>query len=47
MLGNTLVGIACGWLYWQRGLIAAILAHFSIDLVLHVVPALLGPIDGV
>ena len=46
MLGNTLVGIACGWLYWQRGLIAAILAHFSIDLVLHVVPALLGPIDG-
>ena len=46
MLGNTLVGIVCGWLFWQRGLIAAILAHFSIDFVLHVLPALLGPIDG-
>jgi membrane protease YdiL (CAAX protease family) len=41
MLGNTLVGIICGWLFWQRGLIAAILAHFSIDLVLHVLPTLL------
>jgi hypothetical protein len=46
MLGNTLVGIVCGWLFWQRGLIAAILAHFSIDFVLHVLPALLGPIEG-
>lgn len=46
MLGNTLVGIVCGWLFWQRGLIAAIVAHFSIDVVLHVLPALLGPIDG-
>ena len=42
MLGNTLVGIVCGWLYWQRSLIAAILAHLSIDIVLHVLPALLG-----
>ncbi len=42
MLGNMLVGIVCGWLFWQRGLIAAIVAHFSIDLVLHVLPALLG-----
>lgn len=42
MLGNTLVGIVCGWLYWQRSIIAAILAHFSIDIVLHVFPALLG-----
>lgn len=46
MLGNTLVGIICGWLFWQRGLIAAILAHFSIDFVLHVLPALFGPING-
>jgi len=42
MLGNTLVGIVCGWLYWQRSLIAAILAHFSVDIVLHLFPALLG-----
>lgn len=41
ILGNTMVGIVCGWLYWQRGLIAAILAHFSVDLVLHVLPALI------
>jgi len=41
MFGNTLVGIVCGWLYWQRSLIAAILAHLSIDVVLHVFPALL------
>lgn len=42
MLGNGLVGIACGWLFWQHGIIAAIAAHFAIDLVLHVVPALLN-----
>lgn len=46
MPGNTLVGIVCGWLFWQRGLIAAIVAHFSIDFVLHVLPAILAPIDG-
>jgi membrane protease YdiL (CAAX protease family) len=40
ILGNSLVGVVCGWLYWQRGLVAAILAHLSVDLVLHVVPAL-------
>jgi hypothetical protein len=44
MLGNTLVGIVCGWLFWRRGLVAAILAHFSIDVVLHVLPTLLVPI---
>lgn len=42
ILGNALVGMVCGWLFWQRSLIAAILAHFSIDLVLHVLPALVG-----
>lgn len=42
ILGNMLVGTVCGWLYWQRSLIAAILAHFFVDLVLHVFPALLG-----
>ena len=41
MLGNGLVGIACGWLFWKHGIISAIAAHFAIDLVLHVVPALL------
>ena len=42
MFGNTLVGLVCGWLYWRRSLIAAIVAHFVIDLVLHVVPAMVS-----
>jgi hypothetical protein len=34
-----------GWLYWRRGLEAAIVAHFAADLVLHVAAPLLpgGP----
>ena len=42
IFGNTLVGMVCGWLYWRRSLIAAILAHFAVDLVLHVLPALVA-----
>ena len=41
MLGNTVVGIACGWLFWRYGIVAAIMAHFAVDLVLHVIPALI------
>ena len=41
MLGNTVVGIACGWLFWKHGIVSAIAAHFAIDFVLHVLPALL------
>jgi membrane protease YdiL (CAAX protease family) len=37
---NTLLGIAFGWLYWKRGLEAAIISHFSADLILHVLLAL-------
>lgn len=37
---NGLLGIAFGWLYWKRGLEAAIISHFSADLILHVVLAL-------
>lgn len=42
IVGNTVVGTVCGWLYWQRSLIAAILAHFSVDFVLHVLTTLSG-----
>lgn len=42
IVGNCVVGILYGWCYWRRGLIAAIVAHFSVDLVLHVLPALVG-----
>ena len=37
---NGLLGIVFGWLYWKRGLEAAMLSHFSADLVLHVLLAL-------
>jgi len=46
MLGNSFVGILCGWMFWRSGLIAATLAHFSVDLVLHVLPALLAFFGG-
>jgi hypothetical protein len=38
---NGIAGIVCGWLYWQSGLEAAMFAHFTADLVLHVVSPLL------
>jgi membrane protease YdiL (CAAX protease family) len=34
---NAFVGLAFGYLYWSRGLEAAMLAHFTADLVLHLV----------
>jgi membrane protease YdiL (CAAX protease family) len=37
---NGLGGVAFGWLYWKRGLEAAMVAHFSADVVLHVLLAL-------
>lgn len=33
----TPVGLAFGWLYWKRGLEAAILSHFVIDVIVHVI----------
>lgn len=38
---NGLAGVVFGWLYWQRGLLAAMVAHFSADIVLHVLAPLL------
>jgi membrane protease YdiL (CAAX protease family) len=37
---NGLIGIACGWLYWKHGFEAAVISHFSADLILHVLLAL-------
>jgi len=34
---NGVGGIIFGWLYWKKGLESAILAHFSADIVLHVI----------
>jgi membrane protease YdiL (CAAX protease family) len=33
---NGIASIIFGWLYWRRGLESAIVAHFSTDIVLHV-----------
>lgn len=39
---NGVGGVVFGWLYWKRGLEAAIVAHFTTDIVLLVIfPALL------
>lgn len=37
---NGLGGIVFGYLYWKRGLESAMIAHFSTDIVLHVLFAL-------
>jgi membrane protease YdiL (CAAX protease family) len=37
---NGVAGLAFGWLYWTYGLESAIIAHFSADMVLHVIFAL-------
>lgn len=36
LLLNAVVGTLCGYLYWREGLEAAMVAHGSADLVLHV-----------
>ena len=41
LLLNGIWGVLFGWLYWKRGLLAAVLAHFSADIVLHVAAPLL------
>ncbi len=43
ILLNSIGGIVFGYLYWKRGLESAMLAHFSADIVLHVLlPLLFG-----
>ncbi|MFB6093562.1 MAG: CPBP family intramembrane glutamic endopeptidase [Halanaeroarchaeum sp.] len=37
ILLNGVAGIVFGWLYWRRGLLAAMLSHFTADVVLHVI----------
>ncbi|WP_025027690.1 CPBP family intramembrane glutamic endopeptidase [Caldalkalibacillus mannanilyticus] len=33
---NMIGGVLFGWLYWKKGLESAMLAHFSADIILHV-----------
>jgi len=41
LLLNGIGGIVFGWLYWKKGLESAMIAHFSADIVLHVLFPLL------
>ncbi len=41
MLGNIAVSMLYGWCFWKYGLISAIIAHFILDIVLHVLPAMI------
>jgi len=34
---NGLLGVTFGWLYWKYGIESAMIAHFSSDMVLHVI----------
>lgn len=34
---NAIGGVIFGWLYWKKGLESAMVAHFSADVILHVI----------
>ena len=40
ILLNGIGGVIFGWLYWKRGLEAAMISHFVADIILHVLLAL-------
>jgi len=42
LLDNGLAGVVFGWLYWRRGLVAAMVAHCATDFVLYAVLPTLG-----
>ena len=42
LIGNGVPGVVFGWLYWRRGLVAAMICHFAGDLVLKAIAPLLG-----
>lgn len=34
---NSIAGVIFGWLYWRRGLLAAMVAHVTADIVIYVI----------
>ncbi|MEJ2708015.1 MAG: CPBP family intramembrane metalloprotease [Anaerolineales bacterium] len=40
---NGIAGIVFGVLFWQYGLLAAMIAHFTMDILLHVITPMLAP----
>ena len=41
ILLNGIAGVTFGWLHWKKGLEAAMISHFTTDIVLHVILPLL------
>jgi uncharacterized membrane protein len=41
IIGNSLVGTLFGWCYWRLSFVAAVIAHFAVDVAIHAIPALL------
>jgi hypothetical protein len=39
---NGMLGVVAGFLFWRRGIEMAIVCHFFADIVLHVIPPLVG-----
>lgn len=47
LLLNGIGGVAFGWVFWQYGLLAAMLGHFAGDMILHIIaPMILRPDDS-
>ena len=45
---NGIAGVVFGWLFWKKGLESAMIAHFSADMILHVIlPAILSVISKI
>lgn len=42
LIANGVPGVVFGWLYWRRGLVAAMVCHFAGDLLLKAILPLLG-----
>lgn len=42
LLYHTGAGLVFGWFYWRRGLVAAMAAHFTSDIAISLVNALVG-----
>lgn len=42
LIGNGVPGVVWGWLYWRHGLIAAMVSHFTADVVMKTIVPLLN-----
>jgi membrane protease YdiL (CAAX protease family) len=42
VLLNGILGVVFGWLFYRKGLEFAMISHFSVDIVLHVLLPLVG-----